>query len=110
MAEGPLGPLRLELEEGRALLVISCASEAKRIRVACRILQDGWILDEPDVVVDMNGDAELSVDLGPRRPIRSDHRAGCPMMSEFTRFEPPIEARVRLSIRAPSDDPGQSGE
>jgi hypothetical protein len=110
--EAQLGALRLDLEKGYELHITSCASESKRVRIACTILQDGRIIDEPDFGVDVNSHAEFSANLGPIRPVPSGYRATCPMMSEFTRFESPIEPGSGFPSgwnEASPDDPAPLG-
>lgn len=92
--------IRLDLEEGYELLATSCASGTHRVRIAAVLLHDGRVVDEPEYDVDVNRQVEFSASLGPVRPVRLGCRATCPMAAEFTAFESPTEARVRLSIRS----------
>jgi len=98
LAEGPLGALRLDLDDAHELLVRTRLLDPKRVHVAGTILQNGRVVDEPDFVVDVDGSVKFGACLGPARPIGSLYGVACPLTSEFARFEPPLEARVRLSV------------
>jgi hypothetical protein len=67
---------------------------------AVALLPDGIVIDEPDFEVDVNRQVEFTASLGPVRPVRLGCLATCPKAAEFTAFESPTEARVRLSIRS----------
>lgn len=102
MSEGPLGCLQLVLEEGLEVSVVSRKLDSARAFLACTIRRNGQVIDEPDFVLEMNGQAEYSACPGPTEAVASTYSASCPLTCGFSRFEPQAAPRVRLSFgRAP---------
>ncbi len=94
------GPLLLELADGLVVVVNLRAIDSGHLYAAFTILRHGQVVDEPDAVVEVGGDAEFDIDLGPVHPNMAVLQGPCPMSFSFMRWDRSSQVKGRLSIRA----------
>jgi hypothetical protein len=99
LVEGPLGALRLDLEEGCEFLVTARLLDSKHVFVGGTLRRDTGVLDQPEFVVAVGGEAGYRAPLGSVHALASGSSGVCPLRSAFARFEPPLATHVRISVQ-----------